>query len=255
MLFDTHCHLDLPVFDGDREDVFARARAAGVGLFLNPAFDLASSERAVALADARPDVLAAVGIHPNDADALDAAWDRLRELAGHPRVAAIGEIGLDYHWDRASRAAQARAFVRQLGLARDLGLPVIIHCRDAHQDTLDLLHRHADGLAVLLHAFSGDAAIARRALDAGYTLGIGGPVTYKKAEALRQAAADAPLDQLVLETDAPYLPPHPHRGARNEPAYLALISERVSQVRGVSLADIAAATTGAARRLFGLSRE
>ncbi len=255
MLFDTHCHLDLPAFDGDREAVIARAQAAGVGLFLNPAFDLASSERAVALAAARPDVAAAVGIHPNEAESLDAAWERLAVLAGSPRVAALGEIGLDYHWDRAPRAAQAAAFIRQLGLARELGLPVIVHCRDAHQDTLDLLERHAAGLAVLLHAFSGDARHARRALDAGHTLGIGGPVTYKNAEALRQAVADAPAKQLVLETDAPYLPPHPHRGARNEPAYLALISEKVSQVRSVSLEEVAAATTGAARRLFGLSRE
>ena len=248
---DTHCHLDVAAFDAGREAVIARARAAGIACFINPGYDVASSRRAIALAEQRDDVFAAVGIHPNDAATFDQDLPALRGLAAHSQVVAIGEIGLDYYWDRVPRDRQADAFACQLALARELGKPVIIHCRDAYDDTLEALRRHGDDLRVVMHAFAGDRRHADEALSRGYYLGLGGPITYKTADNLRAVAQAAPLDRLVLETDSPYLPPHPFRGQRNEPAYLSLISEKLSQVRGVSLPEVAAATTRAAQQLFG----
>ena len=252
MLFDTHCHLDADAFDPDRDAVMERAQQAGVEWLVNPAYDLASCRRAIDLAARHAHVYAAAGIHPNDCANFEAELPALRELIAQPKVVAIGEIGLDYYWDRVAPELQASAFVAQLALARETNLPVIIHCRDAYDDTLDLLEARATGLKVVLHAFAGRIQHAERALRQGWLIGIGGPVTYKKAENLREVAGNVPLDHLLLETDSPYLPPHPHRGKRNEPAHLALVAEKVAQVRGVSLAHIATATTAAAMKFFGL---
>ena len=248
MLFDTHCHLDAGAFDPDRNEVWARAQHAGVAWLVNPAYDLASCRRAIALAAQHERIYAAVGIHPNDCATFDNDLPALRELLKQPKVVAVGEIGLDYHWDRTPPAQQAAAFVAQLALAREFSLPVIVHCRDAYDDTLALLEAHAQGLRVVLHAFAGRMEHAERALGCGWHIGIGGPVTYRKAENLREAAGAIPLDRMLLETDSPYLPPHPHRGQRNEPARLTLVAESVSQVRGVSLARVTAETTSAADR-------
>ncbi|MGQ9813750.1 MAG: TatD family hydrolase [Candidatus Roseilinea sp.] len=252
MLFDTHCHLDVAAFDLDRNDVWARAQEAGVARLVNPAYDLASCRRAIKLAGEHAGIYAAVGIHPNDCTAFDDDLPALRELVKQPKVVAIGEIGLDYHWDRTTPAQQATAFVAQLALAREFNLPVIVHCRDAYDDTLALLETHARGLRVVLHAFAGRIEHAERALQNGWHIGIGGPVTYRKAENLREVAGAIPLERMLLETDSPYLPPHPHRGQRNEPARLALVAESVSQVRGVSLKRVADETTSAAMTFFGL---
>lgn len=255
-LFDTHCHLDVADFDGDREAVFARAREAGVVAFLNPAYDLASSARAAALAAERGDVWAAVGIHPNGAhEANPDGLNRLEGLLRAPRVVALGEIGLDYHWNSHAPEVARRAFADQIVIARAAAKPIIIHCREAMADTLATLadaNRGASAVPVLLHAFSGDEDQALEALRRGYTLGLGGPLTYRKAEALRRIAAAAPLGQIVLETDAPYLSPHPFRGQRNEPARVALVAERLAAVRGVTADAVAEATTATARRFFGL---
>lgn len=256
ILFDTHCHLDDTAFDGDRDAVFARARNAGVGAFLNPAYDLASSARAAALAGAHDDVWAAAGIHPNDAQEADAqGLLRLDELLRAPRVVALGEIGLDYHWKRHSPVVARRAFSDQIGLARAAGKPVIVHCREAMADvlaTLSEVNTGTSAVPVLLHAFSGDEEQARESLRRGYLLGIGGPLTYPKAETLRRIAASAPLSQIVLETDAPYLSPQPFRGRRNEPAHMTGVAERLAALRGVPVDEIAETTTANARRLLGL---
>lgn len=264
MLFDTHCHLDVPAFDHDREAVFARATAAGVSRFLNPAFDLESSRRAVALSASRPGVYAAVGVHPNDAARVMQDAGCLCEvytLASEPGVVAIGEIGLDYHWDTCPRDVQRQVFVEQLDLARKLNLPVIIHCRtgngpgdaNAYDDLLEIvLARPWLEGRVLLHAFGGDRTQAERAASAGYLLGFGGPLTYPKADATRDIARWVPDGHYVLETDAPYLAPQRHRGQRNEPSYVRIVAETLAGLRCVSVEAVARQASRNASTFFGL---
>lgn len=257
-LFDTHCHLDVQQFDEDREAVYQRAHAAGVGRFLNPSYDLESSRRAATLAASREDTFAAMGIHPNDAADFNATrLNELRELAHLPRVVAIGEIGLDYYWKTVPPDMQKKVFIAQLRLADDLDLPVIIHCREAYDDMMKILdHEVADEDAprFVLHSFSGDASHAKRAIERGYYMGISGPVTYPKTQELREVVRSAPLDRLVIETDSPYLTPQRHRGKRNEPAYVRLVAEKIADVREMLLDDIARVTTENANRLFRTSK-
>lgn len=260
MLFDTHCHLDTTAFDADRDDVFARAHAAGLSCFLNPAYDLASSHRAVALAQVRADTYAAVGLHPNDIGHLSAdCLSELAALATAKRVVAIGEIGLDYHWDTQPRPVQRAGFIQQFELAQRLQLPVIIHCRDAYDDLMETLAEididtpEQPRVPVLLHSFAGKPAHARAAIAQGYFLGIGGPLTYKNAHTLRDIVKSVPIQQLVLETDAPYLPPIPHRGQRNEPAYMRLVAEQLAQLLETSLEELAKVTSANAQRLFRIA--
>ena len=254
MFFDTHCHLDVHEFDVDRVAVFERAAAAQVTRFLNPAYDIESSRRALALAQQYDQVVAAAGVHPDYLAVLnDESLAELQYLATHPKVVAIGEIGLDYHWNTFSAEVQRNGFLRQLQMAQELGLPVIIHCRDAYEDMLEILANARPRVGVLLHAFAGDTAQAQRALEMGCILGIGGPVTYKNADELRRVVAQTPLDRIVLETDAPYLPPHPHRGKRNEPGFLPLTADRVAALRGISLEEVARITATNAIHFFGLT--
>ncbi len=255
-LADTHAHLDDEAFAGDRGAVVARAAAAGVALIVTVGTDLASSRQAVSLAERFAGVYAAVGVHPHDAASLDeATLAALAELARRPRVVAVGETGLDFYRNRAPAAAQRQALRAQLALARQLGLPVIVHDREAHEEILQTLREwargHADARGVL-HAFSGDEAMAREVGMLGFSVSLAGPVTFAKASRLHQLAATLPLDRLVLETDCPYLTPEPLRGRRNEPAYVRLVAERVAALRGLSPAEVARATTANARRLFAL---
>jgi TatD DNase family protein len=261
MLFDTHCHLDVSAFDEDRAAVFVRAHEAGVTRFLNPAYDLESSRRAVALAQAREDVVAAVGVHPNDArefgppdlQTLHDLVVETRRGASLQKIVAIGEIGLDYHWKTVAPEAQAEAFITQLKLARELDLPVIIHCRDAYDDCLEILRKHAQGMALVLHSFAGKLAHLRAALDLGYFIGVGGPLTYPNAHTLRDCVKAAPLDRIVLETDSPYLAPQGQRGKRNEPAFVRQVAGKLADVRQLGLDDIARITSDNANRLFRLN--
>ncbi len=247
MLIDSHCHLDLEQFDLDRDLVVERARAAGVGLIVNPGIDLAHSQRGLALTQKYSEVFAAVGVHPNSAaDFSNATMDTLRTLADAPKVVAIGEIGLDYYWDKVAPAQQLAAFKAQLALAAEVGLPVIIHSREANEDVADVLRRWVHGAhfrasalamrpyAGVLHAFSGDLALAEEAYSWGFVLSLGGPVTFKNAHDLHALAPSLHLDRLMLETDAPYLTPHPHRGSRNEPAYVALVRDRLAELYAVT---------------------
>ena len=260
-LVDTHCHLDFTAYDGIRAEVVRRALDSGVTRIINPGTDLERSRAAVALADATPGIDAAVGIHPNStADFTAALLDELRALAQHPRVVAIGEIGLDYHWDDSPKAMQWGAFEAQLALAAELQLPVIVHNRDASQDVLDILAAWTaalpDALKLrpgVLHSFSAPPEIAERGLALGFYLGFTGPVTFKKADDLRQIAARVPEDRILVETDGPFLTPHPHRGQfPNEPAYVRFIAERLAALRAVSGDVFAAQSTANAGRLFGL---
>ncbi len=252
-MFDTHCHLDNERFDEDRGQVFERALAAGVTRMLNPAFSLASSRAALALAESHQGVVAAVGVHPNNAAQFgEDEIATLRELARHPKCVAIGEIGLDYHWKTVDPGMQKRAFVRQLELARERELPVIIHCREAEDDALAILAREFHGRRLVMHSFSGAVRHAQRALDCGFYLGISGPVTYPNAAETRAVVRYVPLDRLLIETDSPYLAPQRHRGRRNEPSYVRLVAEKIADVRDILLADVARTTTENALRLFAL---
>jgi TatD DNase family protein len=262
---DTHAHLDVEDFDADRAEVMARARQAGVTAVICPGITADSSQSAVRLAESVDGVFAAVGIQPNYCGQAAAGdWDRVVALAVRGGVWAIGETGLDRHWDFTPLAVQQDYFDRHLRLAQARGLPVIVHCREAEADVLAMLREAAgrppeDGrrpLAGVFHAFSGDCSFAEECLALGFSISLAGPVTYtnKKFATLRNAARAIPDDRLLVETDSPYLVPHPLRGRqkRNEPANVALVAECVAGLRGVSVAQLAAQTTANARRLFRL---
>lgn len=251
-LSDTHAHLDLPDYDDDREDVIERARRTGLRLLVNVGFDLATSERSVALSEEHGFIYASVGLHPHDARRLsDELLERLRTLADHPRVVAIGETGLDYYRDRSPRDLQQKAFRAQIRLARELDLPLIVHNRDALDDVLRIVDEERAGeVGGSMHCFPGDEAYALALIERGFRVGIGGPVTYSRNGRLARVARAVPRNRILLETDAPWLPPQPYRGKRNEPSYVALVAEAVAASRGVRAVDLARATLGNAMKLF-----
>lgn len=252
-LIDTHTHIYGHEYEEDRDAAMARAREAGVTRMAAIGAGLESSRAALELARAHPSVIATVGVHPHEARGFDEAQSaELRALAADPNVRAIGEIGLDYHYDFSLRAAQAAAFEAQLALAAEMGRPVVIHMREAEDDVHHILKSAPAGIgAIVMHCFLGGPQEAARWLDLGFLLGIGGAVTFKKMEALRETARFAPLDRILLETDCPYMTPHPHRGRRNEPAYVALVAQAVAEARGQTVEEIAAATTGNALEFYG----
>lgn len=258
MIVDSHCHLDDACFDEDREDVVARAREAGVGgmLTIGTGEGPPDLEVAVRLAERFPEVHATVGVHPHDARKVEPeTYDRLAALCRHEKVLALGEIGLDYHYDNSPREVQRDVFVRQMEIARAAGKPIIIHTREAWDDTLDLLETHwrPAGLGGIMHCFSGNDVQARRSLDAGFLIAFGGILTFPRSEDLRRAAAGLPLDRLLVETDAPYLTPHPFRKVRrNEPRYVVETARKLAEVLGIDENGVAEATTANFRRLFDL---
>lgn len=265
-LVDSHCHLDLAHFDEDRTAVLERAQKAGVGRIVIPGIDVEQCRGGVALAEQTPELNVAVGVHPNrSGDFAPATVDELRALAAHPAVVAIGEIGLDYYWDRVTPEQQAVAFRAQLALAAELGLPVIIHNRDASDDVAVILEEWVQSeqfrssllatrpYAGVLHAFGGDLALAERAYSWNFLLGIAGPVTFKNARQMHELVPQLRADRLLIETDAPYLTPHPYRGKRNEPGYVALVAEKVAQLTSASVAETARRTSALALEFFGLT--
>jgi len=252
---DSHCHLDDKRFAGDLDAVLDRAAAAGVTRILTIGTGDGPPEidRAVRLAERYPQIYASIGVHPHDAaKATPQTWNDLRALASHERVIAFGEIGLDYHYDFSPREVQREVFVEQLKLAREVGLPISIHTREAWEDTMAILREHwarpgkADGI---MHCFTGDPAQAREALDLGFHLSYGGVVTFKTAENVRESARITPDDRLLIETDAPYLAPIPHRGKRNEPAMMIETARKLADVRETTPDAIAALTTSNFERL------
>jgi len=257
-LVDSHCHLAEPDFDTDRDAVLARAAAAGVAqiVCVGATGPVESNFPAVALAgrQAPVSIVATVGIHPHDAStADDAAFEALAGLATRPGVVAVGETGLDFHYDRSPRPAQRAAFARTVALARSCGRPLVVHVREAHADAATILRAEgADAVGGVIHCFTGERADVRPYLDLGFSISVAGIVTFKNADPLRDAVRAVPLDRLLVETDAPYLAPVPHRGRRNEPAYVRLVAETVAAVRGEPFPAVAAATTANARRLFSL---
>jgi TatD DNase family protein len=259
-LIDTHCHVDLGRYDEDRPAVIERAAEAGVTRIINPGLDLANCRTVLQLADSYAGLYAAVGVHPNSsADFAESMLDDLAEMAEHPKVVAIGEIGLDYHWDESPKETQFRAFRAQLDLAARLELPVIIHNREASEDVIDILETWASDLPAALqtrpgvmHSFDAPAEVAQRALAIGFYIGFTGPITYKKNDELRRIAASVPLDRILVETDGPFLPPQAYRGKRNEPAYIPHMVARLASLHDIPDDEMAAATTANALRLFNM---
>ncbi len=257
MFVDSHAHIDGEEFDADRDEVLARARAAGVRAILNVGTGDPHSgalERAVEVATRHAGVYAAAGVHPHDARLYDdAAEERLIGIMrGHERVVAWGEIGLDYHYDNSPREVQREVFGRQLRAAREVGLPVIIHSREADEDTVEILESEwaGAGRAGVMHCFGGGAWMAGRVLEMGFFISFAGNVTFKKAEPLREVARQVPLERMLVETDCPFLAPVPHRGRRNEPAFVADTAAFVAELRGEPLDALAEATTRNFFRLF-----
>lgn len=260
LMIDTHCHLNFDSYDEDRAEVIQRAAKAGVTRIIIPAVDIATTNEAVALAADHAGIFAASGVHPNSTADFDTdTLAEIEQLAQSAKIIAIGEIGLDYYWDKSPKAKQIAAFEAQLELAAKLQLPVIIHNRDASEDVIPVLEAWAKTLPEslkerpgVLHSVSAPPAIAERALTAGFYLGFTGPITFGKAEETRTIARNAPLNRILVETDAPFLTPHPYRGKRNEPGYIPHIVERLASVKGISPDAMAHITTENAVRLFAL---
>jgi len=251
ILIDTHAHVSMRDFDGDRDEVLDRAKRAGVVSFIEVGFNLVASRLSTRLARERG-VFAAVGVHPHDAARDLDKWDDIETIARSPGVVAIGEIGLDYYRDLSPRNVQVECFIRGLDLAKRLGLPVIIHERDAGDETVDIIKAHKPGDALVFHCFSGDRASARTRLDLGGYLGFGGAITYPRRDELRDALRYCPPDRILLETDCPYLSPQRYRGRRNEPSYLVHTLAEASRIRGVNQEDLALISTENAISAFKL---
>lgn len=268
MLIDTHCHLNFNAFDGDRDKVLERARESGVSRILNPGVDIPTSYEAVSLSSSYAEVFAAVGVHPNESSSWDnGALTTLRDLTKMPKVVAIGEIGLDYYRDRAPKELQQQVFRDQLSLAAELDLPVIIHSRNASVQDLqafeDIMSILTEWVSVLndhdsslrsrpgvLHSFSSNCLAAKEVIKNNFMIGITGPVTFRNADSLRDVVKSTPLEQLLVETDAPFLTPHPYRGKRNEPAYVQFVAEKIAQIHGESYENVVHVLSNNSERLF-----
>jgi len=254
MLFDSHAHLDSIKFDGDRDIVIKRAHESGVSLIMNPGADYESSVNAVELSEKYDFIYAAVGVHPHDAKSLDDMMlGLIKAMARKKKVKAIGEIGLDYHYDFSPRDVQKYWFRKQLQLAKELKMPVIIHVREANQDVMDILkEENAFETGVLLHCYSGSAELARQYIKLGAYLSIAGPVTFKNARKLVEVVETVPLDRLMIETDSPYLTPHPYRGKRNESTYVKYVCEKIAEIKGVGYEEVANQTMKNAKKYFNI---
>ncbi|MBN1382781.1 MAG: TatD family hydrolase [Deltaproteobacteria bacterium] len=253
MFIDSHAHLELEDYDRDRDEVVQRARDAGVELIVTIGIDLADSRKAVALTKRYNEVYASIGVHPHDVKSVDdETYNALKELAKHNKVVAYGEIGLDFYRNLSPRQTQIRRFSEQLDLAMDLDLPVIIHSRNAHTETYDILKQWQGKHRGVIHCFSGNADQAEQFLDLGFYISIPGPVTYKKAPKIQNVVRQVPLDSLMIETDAPFLTPEPYRGKRNEPAFVVYTAKKVAELKGVSIDEAGRITSDNTKRLFGI---
>ena len=252
-IFDTHAHLDDPAFDGDREELLAALHANGVALILDPGCDAASSRRAQTIAAEHDFVYFAAGLHPEELKSLtEDTLSEVRILASDAKCRAIGEIGLDYYWDASQKELQKEIFDQQLKLAEELGKPVIVHDREAHGDSLEIVRRHPEARGVF-HCFSGSREMAEELLRRGWYLGFDGPITYKNARRALEVLAIVPLERMLIETDSPYLSPVPMRGKRNDPGNLRYVLEKIAEVRGESAEELARITRENGKRLFDIA--
>ncbi|QYF83085.1 TatD family hydrolase [Brevibacterium sp. PAMC21349] len=255
MLFDTHVHVNVEQFNEDLEDVIERAKEAGVDNMVVVGFDRPTIIRAMELIETYDFMYAAVGWHP--VDAIDMTEDDLQwieELSNHPKVVAIGEMGLDYHWDKSPKDVQMEVFRKQIRLAKKVGLPIIIHNREATADIVNILkEEEASRVGGIMHCFSGSAETALDCINMNFYISLGGPVTFKNAKKPKEVAAAVPLDRLLIETDCPYLAPHPYRGKRNEPSYVKLVAEQIAEIKQLTIEEVSQATTENAKKLFGIN--
>ncbi|WP_059174183.1 TatD family hydrolase [Bacillus sp. FJAT-27445] len=255
MLIDTHAHLNADQYEDDVEEVMARAKENGVEKIVVVGFDRPTITKAIDLAEANEFIYACVGWHPVDAVDMtdeDLAW--IETLSAHPKVVALGEMGLDYHWDKSPKDVQKEVFRKQIRLAKKVKLPIVIHNRDATADIVDILKEEdAAEVGGIMHCFSGSVEIAKQCVEMNFYISLGGPVTFKNAVKPKEVASEIPLDRLLVETDCPYLTPHPHRGKRNEPSYVRLVAEEIAALKGISFEEVANVTTKNAKRLFGIS--
>lgn len=256
LLFDTHVHLNADQFDEDLEEVINRALEADVKQMVVVGFDRPTITKAMELVEKYDFLYASVGWHPVDAiDMKDEDLEWIEELAAHPKVVAIGEMGLDYHWDKSPKDVQKEVFRRQVRLARKVNLPIIIHNREATEDVVEILKEEkVEDVGGIMHCFSGSLETAKKCIDMNMHISFGGPVTFKNAKKPKEVAAEIPLDRLLIETDCPYLAPHPNRGKRNEPSYVTLVAEQIAELRGISYQELTEKTTENAQKLFGINR-
>ncbi|KFN03663.1 TatD family deoxyribonuclease [Bacillus clarus] len=254
MLFDTHSHLNAEQFEEDLQEVIVRMKEAGVTYTVVVGFDEVTIKKAIELAETYDFIYAAVGWHPVDAiDMTEEHLVWLEELAAHPKVVALGEMGLDYHWDKSPKEIQKEVFRKQIALAKKVKLPIIIHNRDATQDIVDILEEEqAAKVGGIMHCFSGSVEVAKRCIDMNFLISLGGPVTFKNAKKPKEVAMEIPMEKLLIETDCPYLTPHPFRGKRNEPSYVKLVAEEIANLKGISYEEVAQVTTENAKKLFGV---
>ncbi|SDI96634.1 TatD family hydrolase [Alteribacillus bidgolensis] len=255
MLFDTHVHLNIDQFEEDVEDTINRAKSEGVEWMTVVGFDRETIPKAMELAETYDFIYAAVGWHPVDAIDMteeDLKW--LEELAADPKVVALGEMGLDYHWDKSPKEVQKEVFRKQIHLAKKVNLPIIIHDREAHQDIVDILkEENAAETGGIMHCFGGSLEIAKECLKMNFYISFGGPVTFKNAKKPKEVAKEIPMDRLLVETDSPFLAPHPYRGKRNEPAYVKLVAEKIAELKEISFETLAEQTTANAKKLFRIN--
>jgi TatD DNase family protein len=255
MLFDTHVHVNAEQFNEDLEDVIERAKEAGVDNMVVVGFDRPTIIRAMELIETYDFMYAAVGWHPVDAiDMTEEDLQWIEELSNHPKVVAIGEMGLDYHWDKSPKDVQMEVFRKQIRLAKKVGLPIIIHNREATADIVNILkEEEASRVGGIMHCFSGSAETALECINMNFYISLGGPVTFKNAKKPKEVAAAVPLDRLLIETDCPYLAPHPYRGKRNEPSYVKLVAEQIAEIKQLTIEEVSQATTENAKKLFGIN--
>lgn len=255
MLFDTHVHVNAEQFNEDLEEVIERAQEAGVKNMVVVGFDRPTITRAMELVEIYDFMFAAIGWHPVDAiDMTEEDLQWIEELSAHPKVVAIGEMGLDYHWDKSPKEIQKEVFRKQIRLAKKVKLPIIIHNREATADIVSILKEEgASEVGGIMHCFSGSAETALECIDMNFYISLGGPVTFKNAKKPKEVAAAVPLDRLLIETDCPYLAPHPFRGKRNEPSYVKLVAEQIADIKQLSVEEVSQATTSNAKKLFGIN--
>lgn len=254
MLFDTHAHLNADQFNDDIHEVIVRAEQEGVTMMVVVGFDRPTIKKAIELADTYDCIYAAVGWHPVDAiDMVEADLAWLEELSYHPKVVALGEMGLDYHWDKSPKDVQKVVFRKQIQLAKRVKLPIIIHNREATEDIVEILQEEgAEEVGGIMHCFSGSVEIAKKCIEMNFYISLGGPVTFKNAKRPKEVATEIPLERLLIETDCPYLAPHPYRGKRNEPSYVNLVAKEIAALKNISFAEVARITTDNAKKVFGM---
>lgn len=253
MIIDTHAHYDDEQFDPDREELLEGMHAGGIGKIINAGSTVASWDKILELTEQYPFIYGALGVHPDEVGALDEVqFERLKKLLDREKICAVGEIGLDYYWDNESHELQKKWFIRQLELAREKKMPVIIHSREAAADTMAVMKEHAAGMKAVIHCYSYSPEMAEEYVKMGYYIGVGGVVTFKNAKKIKQTVERIPLESIVLETDAPYLAPVPYRGKRNTSLYLPYVAEQIAEIKGITTEEVVEQTEKNSRALYNL---